>query len=332
MSSRKSTRPSRSSRGSTSASSRKPKEEERGNTSGGVTGSLAVELTARSRPKLDPNIAPADHLIALIKRLGGRTTKGILRIYRSWTASSNGLQFGDLKLKLHEHRLFLSDKDILRILRLWDRDGNDSLNFDDFLVGIKGKLNTARREKVTQAFQLLDEDGSGIIEFEEIKSKYNAKNHPDVKAGKKTEDEVLSQFVKVYEGDRSNGDNQITQEEFAEYYRGLSANIESDRMFVGMMDRSWDTKKVAKGVRLDQSGRKSARTVKPRPDIGKSRTTKTGNKTGRTTSERRGRERDSSRRPSSARSGGRDSRRDRDDRDRDRDRDSRDSRRDSRRK
>lgn len=312
MSSRKSARPSssrsktvkgkassRSGSGKTSSRSKPAARPPRDGV--GMAASLSSAMTARSRPTPDPNVSPQDHLIALIKRIGGRSTKGIYRIYKGWTKFSNGLMFDDLKQKLHEHHLYMNDKDIRRVLRLWDRDGNDTLNFDDFLIGIKGKLNTARREKVGEAFNILDEDRSGTIEFAEIKSKYNAKSHPDVKLGKKTEDQVLAEFVKVYEGDRSNGDNQITKDEFEEYYRGLSANIESDRMFIGMMNRSWDTKKMPKGVRVGESARGSARPSKP--DLAKKRSSTTKSKS-KTSSRDRDRDRDSSRsrRPSSSRS------------------------------
>ena len=42
-----------------------------------------------------------------------------------------------------------------------------------------------------KAFAIMDKDGSGVIEIDDIRQKYNAKMHPDVKAGKKTEDEIL---------------------------------------------------------------------------------------------------------------------------------------------
>lgn len=38
------------------------------------------------------------------------------------------------------------------------------------------------------AFKKLDANGNGEITLDDVKKFYNAKNHPDVKAGKKTED------------------------------------------------------------------------------------------------------------------------------------------------
>lgn len=49
------------------------------------------------------------------------------------------------------------------------------------------------------AFKKIDKDGSGILELNDIKGTYNASLHPDVKAGKKTEDEILGEFLETFE-------------------------------------------------------------------------------------------------------------------------------------
>jgi len=45
----------------------------------------------------------------------------------------------------------------------------------------------------------MDCDKSGVIDIEDIRQKYNAKMHPDVKSGKKTEDEILFEFLDTFE-------------------------------------------------------------------------------------------------------------------------------------
>jgi Ca2+-binding EF-hand superfamily protein len=60
-------------------------------------------------------------------------------------------------------------------------------------------MNNARKKLVKQAFNILDKDGSGTLELSDIKGVYNASFHPDVKAGKKTEDEILLEFLDTFE-------------------------------------------------------------------------------------------------------------------------------------
>ncbi len=50
-----------------------------------------------------------------------------------------------------------------------------------------------------RAFKIMDKDNSGVLDISDIKGVYNAKKHPDVIAGKKTEDEILFEFLDTFE-------------------------------------------------------------------------------------------------------------------------------------
>ena len=47
-------------------------------------------------------------------------------------------------------------------------------------------MNNFRKQIVSQAWDRLDRDSSGIIDIDDIRGVYSAKQHPDVRAGKKT--------------------------------------------------------------------------------------------------------------------------------------------------
>ena len=63
----------------------------------------------------------------------------------------------------------------------------------------KGELNENRLALVERAFEKLDRDKSGKIEVEDIIGIYNAKNHPAVLECRKTENEVLEEFLSTFE-------------------------------------------------------------------------------------------------------------------------------------
>ena len=52
----------------------------------------------------------------------------------------------------------------------------------------------------------MDKDGSGVIDINDLRGRYNAKFHPDVRQGKKTEDEVLAEFESFGEGGIEGGE------------------------------------------------------------------------------------------------------------------------------
>ena len=49
-------------------------------------------------------------------------------------------------------------------------------------------MNPARKKVVAQCYKKLDKDSNGWVDINDVKGVYNAKKHPDVIAGKKTED------------------------------------------------------------------------------------------------------------------------------------------------
>jgi Ca2+-binding EF-hand superfamily protein len=64
---------------------------------------------------------------------------------------------------------------------------------------IRGPLSEGRKKWVNLAFKKLDKTGDGVINLDDLRGVYNAKNHPDVKAGKKTEDDILGEFLDTFE-------------------------------------------------------------------------------------------------------------------------------------
>jgi Ca2+-binding EF-hand superfamily protein len=77
----------------------------------------------------------------------------------------------------------------------FDNDNTGSINFDEFLIAIRGSMNSTRMDVTDKAFNKFDADGSGYITIEDLKGVYNTKFHPKVKSGEMTEDEVFLEFL-----------------------------------------------------------------------------------------------------------------------------------------
>lgn len=74
---------------------------------------------------------------------------------------------------------------------------------------------------------------------------YNAKKHPAVLEGRKTEEQVLGEFLETFETHHNvmhdnERDFRVTQEEFQEYYANVSASIDDDMYFQAMMNSAWN--------------------------------------------------------------------------------------------
>ena len=63
--------------------------------------------------------------------------------------------------------------------------------------------------------------------------------NPEFIEGRKTKDQILSDFLQNFEGAKGNRDGKISQEEFFDYYTDLSMSVPSDEYFVRMMESVW---------------------------------------------------------------------------------------------
>lgn len=130
------------------------------------------------------------------------------------------------------------------MFKIFDFDGNNEIDFNEFIRVVVGPLNKFRSAICIKAFKSIDVNEDGVLNIEDIKGKYNAKMHPDVKSGKRTEDEVLKEFLETFEQHYSTihgtkSDGQVTPDEFLEYYANVSANIDNDAYFELMMSNAW---------------------------------------------------------------------------------------------
>ncbi len=105
--------------------------------------------------------------------------------------------------------------------------------FDHFL---KGELNEYRNSLVKRAYQKLEKNGDGKVTIDDIKMIYNARKHPKVISGERTQDEVLKEYLNNFDVNR---DGELTLEEFEKYYAGVSASIDRDEYFALMMFNAW---------------------------------------------------------------------------------------------
>ena len=103
----------------------------------------------------------------------------------------------------------------------------------------------------------MDKDGSGVLDINDIQQKYNAKSHPKVISGEKTEDEILGEFLDTFEdhfcdmkGNADSRDGQINMQEWTEYYNNVSMSIDNDQYFELMMNNTWNLK----GDRVTKKG------------------------------------------------------------------------------
>eukprot|EP00928_Gymnodinium_smaydae_P001681 TRINITY_DN10605_c0_g4_i1.p1 TRINITY_DN10605_c0_g4~~TRINITY_DN10605_c0_g4_i1.p1 ORF type:complete len:555 (+),score=154.25 TRINITY_DN10605_c0_g4_i1:114-1667(+) len=122
------------------------------------------------------------------------------------------------------------------LLKIFDKDKSGSVDYNEFVRGVRGDMNDFRVGWVRQAFAILDTDGSGVVDINEMGNTYDVSECPDVKSGKVTPHDAIMRFMKHFD---ANSDGRITEEEFIENYNWVSASIDSDDYFELMIRNAW---------------------------------------------------------------------------------------------
>lgn len=194
---------------------------------------------------LNSNESPL--LIKFRERIQARGGKGIIGLARQFKIfddnNSKTLELDEFQKAMKDFKVDLSPNEVKVLFGIFDRDGEGTIDYDEFLRSVRGEMNSRRKKISLQAFDKLDTDKSGIIDINEIKYLYNAKQHPDVKSGKKTEEDIFGEFLETFETHHNIGkgtkDRRVTREEFVEYYNNISMSIDNDEYFELMMKNAW---------------------------------------------------------------------------------------------
>jgi Ca2+-binding EF-hand superfamily protein len=176
------------------------------------------------------------------QQLASRGVRGIHSLGKKFKMmcdpGQNVLNLRAFKTACAESGLAFDSRDLAALFRVLDDDDSGFIDFEEFLQFMRGPLNERRKSFVDIAFSKLDKDGNGVVEPSEVASLYDASMHPDVISGKRTSEDVLSEFLETFEygGDH---DGKVTADEFTKYYTNVSASIDNDDYFELMMRNAW---------------------------------------------------------------------------------------------
>lgn len=183
-----------------------------------------------------------DDLIAEVKaKILQRSSggiKGIARIFKAMDDNGNRqLDVEDFRWGFIDYGFNLTQEEAQHLVNHFDRDGNGTVSYDEFLRALKGQLNESRKVWIKAAYDKLDVNKDGQVTLADIAQIYDASEHPEVKEGKKTPDQVFQEFMSQW--DTQEADGIVTFAEFCEYYEGVSCSIDRDDYFEVMMKNAW---------------------------------------------------------------------------------------------
>ena len=109
----------------------------------------------------------------------------------------------------------------------------------EFIGGLGGVLNAARRKAVDTAFSKIERHagsrGEGVP-IDTLQECLDVAWQTEVSEGLVDEDDVKVHVMRTFQDD---ADGLITRDEFMSHCEGLSATIDGDAMFADVIRRSW---------------------------------------------------------------------------------------------
>ncbi|XP_052776512.1 calcyphosin-like protein isoform X3 [Mya arenaria] len=203
-----------------------------------ATGRKNQELIAKSKQALKTCKDPLEMLRLKCLERGASGIKGLGRTFKIMDDDeSHSLDFKEFKKGIRDYGLLMEDEVIKELFVQLDKDGSGQLDFDEFLKALRPPMSNARKTLINQAFMKLDRSGDGVITVEDLKGVYNVSKHPKYLNGEWTEERCLRVFLDSF--DSNDKDGKVTNDEFLNYYSGVSASIDSDAYFDLMMRNAW---------------------------------------------------------------------------------------------
>jgi Ca2+-binding EF-hand superfamily protein len=116
-----------------------------------------------------------------IKARGARGIIGLSKLFHIMDDDgSKTISLYEFTKACKDFKVGVSEENVPALFDAFDTNRDGTLNYDEFLMAIRGELNDFRRGLIEKAFRKLDKDGSGVLDYEDIKDVYNASKHPDV--------------------------------------------------------------------------------------------------------------------------------------------------------
>ena len=212
----------------------------------------ATDYSNQLHPKGDLNgiklSKNEDPISILRKKVFSRGPRSIMSLRRTFMLydedKNNHLSFKEFNKFINDYRLNISDEEKKKIFKIFDKDNSDTIDYGELVKGLVGEMNDYRNKIIRKVFEKLDKENTGKITFDTIINSYDPYKHPQVLSGERNAQEVLCRFIDLFEyhfnllnPDKDN--EEVTKEEFIEFYNYISACFDDDKYFENVISRVW---------------------------------------------------------------------------------------------
>ncbi len=208
------------------------------------------QLQSRKSESQSEGEAALEILKDTIKQRGSRGILGMRRCFMIYDEeNSRILTFDNFYKYITSFLIPLTRNQSIALFKLFDKQNTAEINYDSLINELISNFSESRRNLVNRAFNKLDTRRRGVLNMNIIRNGFNPSGHPDVISGKRTEQEILAEFLDNFDyhfnllnQGRNPDDEEITNQEFIDFYRYISCAIEDDSIFNKIISGVWGIK------------------------------------------------------------------------------------------
>ena len=183
-------------------------------------------------------------IISLLKSRGTRGIFSIRRTFDIFDVNCNGsIDLNEFKEMINKLRIELSNEEANSLFNEFDKDKNKEISYEEFLEIILGEFPEERETRLKQVFYMLDKNNSGGVSIDEIKDGYHYKRHPDVLKGRKSPEEIYSEFLDNLDYHfnliKQIDSKELNFNQFVDFYRNISFCYEKYEDFSDYLKAVW---------------------------------------------------------------------------------------------
>lgn len=172
---------------------------------------------------------------------------GLQRLFKMMDDDgSNSLSLHEFSKACKDFKIGISEENVPVLFGAFDKNGDGTLSVEEFIGAVRNPLSVRRRELVERCFDKVS-GGNDEVDMEDLKKAFNGKRHPDVMQGKRTEQNILCEFLETLEafhGVHNPGDENVDRAEFIDYYTAVGSGIDDDQYFQVLLTNSWNLKQM----------------------------------------------------------------------------------------
>ena len=178
-----------------------------------------------------------------------RGPRGILGMRRCFMIDDEDnvhiLTFENFFKYINNFLIPLSRNQAASLFKLYDKKNCGEIIYDNLINEIVGNLNEERKYLLSLAFDKIS-GGKDTVNINVMRTKFYPGGHPDVIIGRRTEQEVLAEFLddldyhfNLLNQGKNVEDEEITLQDFIEFYRYISLGIDTDGDFKKIINGVW---------------------------------------------------------------------------------------------